>query len=356
MSSKHQDLWLWTFLGVFGFYAARGVHMQLRAMRFAAQITKIDRPQDNVNKVVENALKIETLWQLTRSPNQEIRAAWGAGRARIQNDEKRLSHASVSFARIVGPTLLQADLLKTLRELTPAAGKLPASLLETYRAIHTCLRNLNPEMHAFETAVREKFEKTGPGTSRRNGNRTKPCQDALNILAALLQHNPQDAVLGDFVGWVIEYPFGGYDSPEEKKKITADITSWYYEDPAMHTILSWATGRGLFDKGGNSFEVEEIESEWMWSGPVEGVVESATMRGGRRMREESIEEQALRRRRREAMVLGETGRPIERADIIERRNTGLEEEGIGQEQEAPMTEIHEDEDVREQNWWDWRPW
>lgn len=256
-----------------------------------------------------------------------------------------------------------------MRELTLAAGKLPASLLETYRAIHICLRNLNPEMHAFETAVREKFEKTGPGTSRRNGNRTKPCQDALNILAALLQLNPQDAVPGDFVGWVIEYPFGGYNSPEGKKKTITDTMSWYYEDPAMHTILSWAAGRsgleellvlhGLFDdKGGNLSEVEEVDSERMGSGPVEGVGESAlssTMRGSRRMREESVEEQALRRRRREAMVLGETGRPIERADIIERRNTGLEE-GIGQEQGAPMTEIHEDEDVREQNWWDWRPW
>lgn len=338
--------------------------MQLRAMRLAAQITKIDRPQDNVNKGVENALKIETLWQLTRSPNQEIRAA------SIKIITDRVSQGvtyDLILQDIAGKDSQRREkALTCLSFLCSYPGKLPASLLETYRAIHTCLRNLNPEMHAFETAVREKFEKTGPGTSRRNGNRTKPCQDALNILAALLQHNPQDAVLGDFVGWMIEYPFGGYDSPEEKKKITADITSWYYEDPAMHTILSWATGRsglgellvkhGLFDKRRNSFEVEEIESEWMWSGPGEIVVESATMMGGRRMREESIEEQALRRRRREAMVLGETGRPIERADIIERRNTGLEEDGIGQEQEAPMTEIHEDEDVREQNWWDWRPW
>lgn len=34
--------------------------------------------------------------------------------------------------------------------------------------------------------------------------------------------------------------------------------------------------------------------------------------------EESIEERALRRRRREAMVLGEEGRPLSREDIIER--------------------------------------
>ena len=43
-----------------------------------------------------------------------------------------------------------------------------------------------------------------------------------------------------------------------------------------------------------------------------------------RPREESFEEQALRRRRREAMVLGEIGRPIERADIIEQDSIALD--------------------------------
>ena len=45
-----------------------------------------------------------------------------------------------------------------------------------------------------------------------------------------------------------------------------------------------------------------------------------TMRGGR-LREESPEEQMLRRRRREAMVLGEMGRPIASGDIIQPVNT-----------------------------------
>lgn len=225
-------------------------------------------------------------------------------------------------------------------------------------------------MHAFETAIRENFETTGPGTSRRNGIRKKPSRDALNILAVLLQENCRDALRAGLVSWLVEYPFGGYDDfPEGKKKIMADITSWYYEDPAMHTILSFAIANsesreqlvqhGLVDKAKDSFEGEEVDSEWMWSAPVEGVVESAfssTMRGGRRMREESVEEQALRRRRREAMVLGEVGRPIERADIIERQNTGHEEEEIACEQEEPMTEIHEPEDVRERRWWNVPPW
>ena len=101
----------------------------------------------------------------------------------------------------------------------------------------------------------------------------------------------------------------------------------------MYTILSFAKAnpesleqlvqRGLVNKAKNSFEGEEVDSERMWSGLVEGVVESAfssTMRGGRRKREESVEEQALRRRRREPMVVG--------ADIIARRTTGQEEDEI----------------------------
>lgn len=45
------------------------------------------------------------------------------------------------------------------------------------------------------------------------------------------------------------------------------------------------------------------------------------MRRNPRAHDESLEEQVLRRRRREAMVLGEMGRPIDREDIIQRVDT-----------------------------------
>lgn len=288
---------------------------------------------------------------------------------RIQNEEKRLSHASFSSTRVVSQTLVQAELRELLCKLTRTAEKFPAPLYKTYQATFTCLRKLYSEMYAFETAVRKNFETARPGTSRRNGIRKRPCRDALNIIAALLQQNCRDAVQSGLIYWLLEYPFGGYDSPEEKKKILKDITSWYYEDPAMHTILSFAVANvesreelfkhGLIDGVRDLFEGEEVDSGWMWSGPVENVVDStisSTMRGGRRMREESIEEQALRRRRREAMVLGEIGRPIERTDIIERRNTIQDAGETGREQEEPAIETNEIEDVREPSWWNWRPW
>jgi len=42
-----------------------------------------------------------------------------------------------------------------------------------------------------------------------------------------------------------------------------------------------------------------------------------------RQREESPEEQALRRRRREAIVLNEGNRPVTQDDIIQRVDSGL---------------------------------
>ena len=76
-----------------------------------------------------------------------------------------------------------------------------------------------------------------------------------------------------------------------------------------------------------------------------------------RPREESFEEQALRRRRREAMVLGEVGRPIERADIIERDSAALDGfqsqvvsssfDGVEDGSEQPVAAIGEEEVVED---------
>ena len=101
-----------------------------------------------------------------------------------------------------------------------------------------------------------------------------------------------------------------------------------------------------------------------------------------RPREESFEEQALRRRRREAMVLGEVGQPIARANIIERNSAALdgfgaqvmaslddesEEESERRVAEVTGEEIEEELDlltqeiiqaksVKDTSWWGWWVW
>jgi len=77
--------------------------------------------------------------------------------------------------------------------------------------------------------------------------------------------------------------------------------------------------------------------------------------------EQSPEEQALRRRRREAMVLGESGRPISREDIIERDPAeDIADEEVEEELEQLVEEVMEAEaandskrSANDRSWLDW---
>ena len=78
--------------------------------------------------------------------------------------------------------------------------------------------------------------------------------------------------------------------------------------------------------------------------------------------EQSPEEQRLRRRRREAMVLGENGRPIQRQDIIEPDAMNLDGDNVDEELEPLMEEVAREAgeetlaELRAENynsWWDW---
>ena len=87
---------------------------------------------------------------------------------------------------------------------------------------------------------------------------------------------------------------------------------------------------------------------------TDGTRRGVTVGTSNRPREESFEEQALRRRRREAMVIGEVGRPIERADIIERDSATLDGfpspiisvhfDGLEEESEQPITAAADEEE------------
>lgn len=61
---------------------------------------------------------------------------------------------------------------------------------------------------------------------------------------------------------------------------------------------------------------DEDSDVWMVDG--EDTAGPSVRESSRRFQEGSAEEQALRRRRREAMVLSEGGRPLGRDDIIQR--------------------------------------
>ena len=286
----------------------------------------------------------------------------------IETDVTRLSNALISSARIVSSTCIENVCKLCLRPIT-TAQKFPTPLFDTYKAIFTCLCNLHNEMLAFEIFFRDTDASTRLNTNRMKGNREPASRDALSVLALLLQYDSRDAVrAGLVVSWLVKYPFGGHTSPERKRKIIADIVAWVYEDPPMHTIVTFTIANdearqqlvqhGLVDKAKETFQDIESDPDFMWYVGPEGVVESTFtpfLRRNRRIREESVEEQALRRRRRHAMVLGEVGRPIQRGDIIERRNTQDEQE-VGQELQGLAAESQETGNSSSQSWWNRRPW
>lgn len=266
--------------------------------------------------------------------------------------------------------------LKTeLRGLTCVAENLPTDLYNTYKALFECMHNLNPHFHAFETWFRATPETSARGSKRPCANRKEPIFRAIVILAVLLQHDNRCALRAGFAEWLVSYPFGGDCTIEWKQKIIADITTGYYEDPLMYIIITFAIANdearaellkhGLIGNVKDVIGAYEDEFGYAWCIGSDGTVESTMnirLRNAQRIREESIEERALRRRRREAMVLGEMGRPIERGDIIERRNTNERDEEVGRETGGPageaVGEVELGDSARQRAWRtleNWRP-
>lgn len=214
------------------------------------------------------------------------------------------------------------------------------------------MRNLHSQFHAFETSYRDTPETSLRDSKRHCANRKDSIFRAIIILALLLQHDNQCALRAGFAEWLVNYPFGGDCPVEWKQKIIADIMTAHYEDTPMYIIITFAVANdevraillkhGLIGDVKNLIGAYEDDFGCAWCIRSDGTVESLMnirLRDAQGVREESMEERALRRRRREAMVLGETGRPIERGDIIERRNTDEGEEEVGREPEGAADEL-----------------
>ena len=231
------------------------------------------------------------------------------------------------------------------------------------------MRNLHDQFHAFETSFRDTPETSAADSKRYCPNRKDSILIAITVLAVLLQHDSRCALRAGFAEWLVSYPFGGDCPAEWKKKLIADITTKYYEDPLMYIIITIAIAndevRAKLLKHGLLGNVKDVigpcEDGFAFARCIEsdGTVESTmnvNLRNAPRNREESVEERALRRRRREAMVLGETGRPIERGDIIERRNTEEGDEEVRREPGGEADEVQFGDTARQRAWRDLENW
>ena len=256
--------------------------------------------------------------------------------------------------------------------------------------------------------------------------RSQAERDSLWLLCYLLPPcHPKVAIKADVIGrWLSMYPFGGRGSTlAEKRKIVQStaMSEYIYEDwdfgYSMRSVLVFCfkyhclrtqlQRHGLYDTGEDTGEYTDLmlefncrdipgwqaaweripegavrtsngwtmgsveyidetdlEEDWPESIP-EGAIRTAEgylVRANTRGIEQSPEEQRLRRRRREAMVLGENGRPIQRQDIIEPNGMNLDGDNVDDDLEPLMEEIARkaDEEIlaelRAENygsWWGW---
>lgn len=248
--------------------------------------------------------------------------------------------------------------------------------------------------------------------------RTQPERDALHFLYNIFEYDAAKALEAGVISrWLARYPFGGEDASKyEKKKTVMDLLEDgpFYEDTcfrsSMRAVL-WVMSNnpsprkemvehGLLDDPKDNdntvgvnlsccekrLRTDCVQNDRSMQEALQRTYPSTDRMGSRiptgtsnRLREESFEEQALRRRRREAMVLGEVGRPIERADIIERNSAapdgfrsqvipslsdGMEEESeqpvaavadeqVEEELELLMEEATPSNSMRHWGWWSW---
>lgn len=159
---------------------------------------------------------------------------------------------------------------------------------------------------------------------------------ALQILNILLPENVPAALEAGIISrWLTKYPFPcALTNPSRRHEMVMLMKTWWSDDAVMSAIFGTLTthpdGIKQLRKHGlmgsmieeDDEEDEDDEDDIYDDGDVRMTNgdDTAGNNYGRSRRHQgrSPEEQALRRRRREAMVLSEGGRPIGREDIIQR--------------------------------------
>ncbi|MCJ1417093.1 hypothetical protein MMC32_003432 [Xylographa parallela] len=188
------------------------------------------------------------------------------------------------------------------------------------KVIITCLRNM----------IDKKTCQAGQDTNFEE--RQTPEKDALYIIySGMCNSSIREALRAGLVSrWLAKYPFGGPKSSESRKvEIVQSLRAGRSEDFMMRRILiaidSEPEGRKqlrnyhlLGSVIGETPDDDDDGDVLMVGGEeVAGHSNGRLRHQGSRIHEESLEEQALRRRRREAMVISDDGAPLGRDNIIQ---------------------------------------
>ncbi|KAJ6109722.1 Armadillo-like helical [Penicillium sp. IBT 16267x] len=323
---------LWLCLGISLFFAVRGIATDLRQVVDLTEVKHVDREEKIISEGTEEALKLDTLLKLSSSTSHDLRAA--ALRIIAERSTKGeardilLDDLSSKNKVRQGRALTALNFLVSNRALSRTSVCTRLRDLPVYTAIINCLCNFLDE-HTEVT-----YPTTSPVLAR-----TRPLGEkkALQILNILLPENiPAALEAGIVTRWLTKYPFPcALDEPSRRQEVVILLKTWWSDDTVMSSIFSnltsHAEGIKQLRKHGLMGSMLEEENEqddeddddddgdsdvWM----VDGEDTAGPYRGSssRRPQDGNAEEQALRRRRREAMVLSEGGRPLGRDDIIQR--------------------------------------
>lgn len=155
---------------------------------------------------------------------------------------------------------------------------------------------------------------------------------ALDILKLLLPENIPEALEAGIVSrWLCKYPFPcALAEPTRRRDVVILMKTWWSDDVTMSSIFSTLSSHpdgikqlrkhglmgSMIEENDHDGEDDDAESD-VWMVDADEAGGSFGQNFSRRLQEGSVEDQALRRRRREAMVLSDGIQPIGSEDIIQ---------------------------------------
>ncbi|KAJ5246994.1 Armadillo-like helical [Penicillium chermesinum] len=323
---------LWLCLGISLFFAVRGIATDIRQVVDLTEIKRDEREDKIISEGTEEALKLDTLLKLSESTSHDLRAA--ALRIiseRSTKGETRdilLADLSSKNKTRRGKAINALHFLVSNRALSRTSVCTRLRDLPTYTALVNCLCNfLDEHVEITSNTLSPILPRTRPLGEKK----------AIQILNSLLPENIPCALEAGVVSqWLTRYPFPCVTNadPSRRRDLFMLMKTWWADDAVMSSIFSTLTShpdgiRQLRKHGlmGSMIEEENDQDDddgdsdvWMVDGEDTAGTSGTfgSFRSAPRPQESSLEEQALRRRRREAMVLSEGGRPLGRDDIIQR--------------------------------------
>ncbi|KAL3475336.1 hypothetical protein BJX99DRAFT_229708 [Aspergillus californicus] len=330
MASSMSDRLLWLCLGVSLFFAVRGIAADLYRVNELTEIKNDESDDKIISEGTEDALKLDTLLKLSNSTSYDLRSAAlriiaersvkGDTRDLLLKDlaskhpEQRNRALNAMYFLVSNRALSRTSVCSRLKDLA------------AYTALVDCLCNfLDEHVEKTSATISPILPQTRPLGEKK----------ALNTLNILLQENtPAVLEAGVISRWLVKYPFPcATTNPSRRQDVVMLMKTWWLDDAVMSSIFATLSSHpdgakqlrkhGLMgsmmeenDHDEVSDENDEDEESDVWM--VDGDDTAGSRRApGRRLRERDPEEQALRRRRREAMVLSDGIHPIGNDNIIQ---------------------------------------